>query len=105
MTFRSPQAEFFELISQIDNIFTGDGWTRGDNGETVWVSLRPGDMRAVSGDTSATVTRSPSVTSRQTLSNKDKEKSLTAAVIGNIEMSNELEQDKMEGVDAAEWEE
>ena len=42
---------------------------------------------------------------KRDLSAKDKEKNLTDAVSGLLEMSNELEQDKMEGVDAEDWEE
>ena len=42
---------------------------------------------------------------KRDLSAKDKEKNLTDAVSGLLEMSDELEQDKMEGVDAKDWEE
>jgi len=67
-------------------------------------------MKSVSGETqNLTITKRSSNTelnnnSHERISAKDKEKGLTDAVSDILTTSNELEQDKMEGVDANEWE-
>jgi len=89
---------------------SGENWLNGENGEQSWISLKPSDMKSVSGETqNLTITKRSSNTelnnnSHERISAKDKEKGLTDAVSDILTTSNELEQDKMEGVDANEWE-
>lgn len=83
-------------------VSSGD-WLQGEDGQCSWVSLRPGDMQSLSGHS---LPARGSVTDQRSLikTDDDKEaKSLTDAVKGVIETSDELEQDKMEGVSKEEW--
>ena len=84
---------------------SGD-WLQGQDGNCGWVSLRPGDMQSLSGHS---LPARGSITDQRSLiktDDKKEGKSLTDAVKGAIETSDELEQDKMEGgVSKEEWNE
>ena len=82
----------------------GADWCSGKDGETEWVSLKPADMKAVSGETqNVTPARRLPENDATRKSSKDIASDLTKATSGMLSTSNELEQDKMEGVDAKEW--
>merc|ERR1711874_908044 len=88
---------------------SAEKWLKGENGEQAWMSLKPADMRSLSGE-AQTVTPAKRASSNgsasatgENKSAKDKAKGLTDAVSGILTTSNELEQDRMEGVDSKEW--
>jgi coronin-7 len=88
---------------------SAEKWLKGENGEQAWMSLKPADMRSLSGE-AQTVTPAKRVSSNgstsatgEDKSAKDKAKGLTDAVSGILSTSNDLEQDRMEGVDSKEW--
>jgi len=88
---------------------SGSKWLSGETGEPVWMSLKPDDMRSVSGQSQSVTpivrssANSPDHSARESLTDKEKEKGLSNAVSDMMETSNKLEQDRMEGVDAKEW--
>jgi len=90
---------------------SGEKWLKGENGEQSWTSLKPADMKSLSGEAQIlTPSKRTSNTDSDSSSSagegkttKDKEKGLTDAVSDILTTSNDLEQDKMEGVDENEW--
>ena len=83
---------------------SGEEWLQGKDGESVWVSLRPGDMVSVSTQgQNTTVKTSVRGPSQRPASAKDQEKTLTESISGMLQTSDDLEQDKVEGVDKEEW--
>lgn len=90
-------------------IISGEKWLKGENGEQSWISLKPADMKSLSGEaqiltpSKRTSNNDSNSSSGEGKTTKDKEKGLTDAVSDILTTSNDLEQDKMEGVDSKEW--
>ena len=83
---------------------TGAEWLAGEDRSARWVSLQPEDMPALSAAANNQQTvRSEVGLNQGTMGPQDKEKMLTSAVSGILHTSEELEQDKMEGVGEEEW--
>jgi len=88
---------------------SGEKWLKGENGEQSWISLKPADMKSLSGEaqiltpSKRTSNNDSNSSSGEGKTTKDKEKGLTDAVSDILTTSNDLEQDKMEGVDSKEW--
>ena len=76
----------------------------GQSGTARWVSLQPADLPALSSsDTSKAPVKYSVVTNKGALGAVEKERMLTSAVSDILKASDELEQDKMEGVAEEEW--
>jgi len=87
---------------------TADQWLKGENGEQSWMSLKPADMKSLSGEAQSVapakrLSNNNNTASEENKSAKDKAKGLTDAVSDILTTSNDLEQDNMEGVDSKEW--
>ena len=82
----------------------GKDWLAGRTRSARWVSLKPNDLPALSTtDSSKAPAKSAGVGTKAALGAVEKEKMLTSAVSDILETSEELEQDKMEGVGEEEW--
>ena len=79
-------------------------WLEGRDRSARWVSLKPDDLPSLStAETSKAPAKSGEVAAQGALGAQDKEKMLTSAVSDILQTSEELEQDKMEGVGEEEW--
>ena len=82
----------------------GADWLAGQDRSARWVSLQPADLPALSSaNNNKKTVRSDVVVTQGTLGTRDKEKMLTISVSELLKTSDELEQDKMEGVGEEEW--
>ena len=82
----------------------GADWLAGLDRNARWVSLQPADMPALSSaNNNKETARSEVVVTKATLGPQDKERMLTSAVSDILQTSDDLEQDKMEGVGEEEW--
>ena len=83
---------------------SGPDWLAGRDRSARWLSLQPADLPALSVTNNyKEPVRSEVADTKGTLGPQDKERMLTTAVSDILQTSDELEQDKMEGVGEEEW--
>ena len=81
----------------------GRDWMAGRTRSARWVSLKPSDLQDLTSDSSKASSKPVSGGTKGPLEAQEKEKMLTSAVSDILQTSEELEQDKMEGVAEEEW--
>ena len=81
----------------------GRDWMAGRTRSARWVSLKPSDLPDLSSESSKASSKPVKGGTKGPLEPQEKAKMLTSAVSDILQTSEELEQDKMEGVAEEEW--